>query len=85
MIVDTSALCVFNITKKLNLDLYVVSCFKDRKFVHFYAYTTYDEAKELYDKLLQIKITSMCDFYLNKYTLKKNYLESNDTLFLKNC
>ena len=66
LIVDTSALSVFNINKRLNVDLYVVSCFKNRKFVHFYAYTTYEEAKELYDKLLQLRIDIKCEYYLNK-------------------
>lgn len=82
MIVDTRNLSVFNINKKLELDLYVVSCFENRKFSSYYSYTTYNEAKELYDNIINLKTDKDIECYLNKYSLIKSHLESNNQFFL---
>ena len=82
MIVDNSTFFTFNIQKEIEIDLYVVSCFKNKKLLKYHAYTTYDEAKKLYEDLKILKIDIEYDIYLNKYRLNKNFIESSNNYFL---
>lgn len=87
MIVDVRDLCVLNESKKLKLDLYVISCYRDNTFIGCFCYTTEDEAKSVYDNLTHLSLDVRIFYYLNKYHLNKyhlnkSYIDSNRKYFL---